>query len=111
MHPFGVGGQCVVDSVQLKEDCKEEAIFFNRLWLEAMLQFYHFFSTGTLQNIHGPRAAHINYIKLILPNLVASDEYYILFEMIVEEMIILTIVFLWYYNEKIYYPNSELPHP
>jgi hypothetical protein len=84
---------------------------FNRLWLEAMLQFYHFFSTGTLQNIHGPRAAHINYIKLILPNLVASDEYYILFEMIVEEMIILTIVFLWYYNEKIYYPNSALPHP
>lgn len=46
--------------------------------------------------------------ELILPNLVSANEYYLLLQMIVEEMNILTTVFMWYENEKIYYPNSAL---
>jgi small-conductance mechanosensitive channel len=40
--------------------------------------------------------------------LAATNEYYILLETIVEEMNILTQVFLWYDDEEIYYPNSAL---
>ena len=38
----------------------------------------------------------------------SANKYYLLLQMIVEEMNILTTVFLRYDNEKIYYPNSAL---
>lgn len=50
----------------------------------------------------------ITFMKLILPSMAVTNEYYILLEMIVEKMSTLTFVFLSCDNEEIYYPNSQL---
>lgn len=90
MHPFHVGDQFVVHCVQLGRLQRVCNILYFVCGLRQC-----FFSMGMLQNIHGPRAALSTIRKLILPSLATTNEYYILLEIIVVEMNVLTLVFLW----------------